>query len=158
MPLMSLAFRYHKIFIKYYSVVGYLYASAAKWSLTLDPKVPGSIPPPCKAFSGDNCCYRNCTSIDTKDGLFSLISLRLIEIQDTFLIVLKKELVKKIKHLVFYLTSLFQNPMLCSPGTRANYTTSSSSVLENYFKCTAPKMSTFRVLYNLQVSTDKYKI
>ena len=44
--------------------------------------------------------------------------------------------------------------MLCSPGTQATYTSSSSSVLENYFKCTAPKMSTFRVLYNLQVSTD----
>uniref|UniRef100_A0A7M5XH66 ubiquitinyl hydrolase 1 n=1 Tax=Clytia hemisphaerica TaxID=252671 RepID=A0A7M5XH66_9CNID len=49
----------------------------------------------------------------------------------------------------------FQNPMLCSPGTRAGYTTSSTSVLENYFKCTAPKMSTFRVLYNLQVLSSK---
>ncbi|XP_057299797.1 ubiquitin carboxyl-terminal hydrolase 24-like isoform X2 [Hydractinia symbiolongicarpus] len=49
----------------------------------------------------------------------------------------------------------FQNPLSCSPGTRAGYTTSSSSVLENYFKCSAPKMSTFRVLYNLQVLSSK---
>ena len=40
---------------------------------------------------------------------------------------------------------------MCSPGTQAGYTKSSESVLENYFKCSAYRMSTFRVLYNLQV-------
>ncbi|XP_065657355.1 ubiquitin carboxyl-terminal hydrolase 24 isoform X3 [Hydra vulgaris] len=47
------------------------------------------------------------------------------------------------------------NPWMSSPGKQAGYTKSSESVLENYFKCSAYRMSTFRVLYNLQVLSSK---